>query len=135
MAKEHPCLYVGRDKRPWNKGLLIGQKKPLEPKHVWSIRVRLEIGRSWRDLVIFNLAIDSKLRAVDDAPNIAEQIDPYLPTTGVKPVVAQRQKRSLRNCSLCKLSPRHMTSANSPVAERNYSSSRNIGPPLAPQRV
>jgi transposase len=60
-----PVRPVGRDKRPWNKGLLIGQKKPLEPKHVWSIRVRLEIGRSWRDLVIFNLAIDSKLRASD----------------------------------------------------------------------
>jgi integrase len=45
--------------------LLIGQKNPLEPKHVWSIRVRLEISRSWRDLVIFNLAIDSKLRACD----------------------------------------------------------------------
>ena len=56
---------AGRDQRPWNKGLLIGQKKPLEPKHVWSIRVRLEIARSWRDLVIFNLAIDSKLRACD----------------------------------------------------------------------
>jgi hypothetical protein len=56
---------VGRDRRPWNKGLLIGQKKPLEPKHVWSIRVRLEIARSWHDLVIFNLAIDSKLRACD----------------------------------------------------------------------
>jgi integrase len=56
---------VGRDQRPWNKGLLVGQKKPLEPKHVWSIRVRLEITRSWRDLVIFNLAIDGKLRASD----------------------------------------------------------------------
>jgi integrase len=56
---------VGRGQRPWNKGLLIGQKKPLEPKHVWSIRVRLEIARSRRDLVIFNLAIDSKLRACD----------------------------------------------------------------------
>jgi integrase len=56
---------IGRNQRPWNKGLLIGQKKPLEPKHVWSIRVRLEIARSRRDLVIFNLAIDSKLRACD----------------------------------------------------------------------
>src|ERR1700674_663583 len=56
---------LGRDQRPWNKGLLIGQKKPLEPKHVWSIRVRLEIARSWRNLVIFNLAIDSELRACD----------------------------------------------------------------------
>ena len=56
---------VDRGQRPWNKGLLIGQKKPLEPKHVWSIRVRLEIARSRRDLAIFNLAIDSKLRACD----------------------------------------------------------------------
>jgi len=56
---------IDRGPRPWNKGLLVGQKKPLEPKHVWSIRVRLEIARSRRDLVIFNLAIDSKLRACD----------------------------------------------------------------------
>jgi hypothetical protein len=56
---------VNRGRRPWNKGLLIGQKKPLEPKYVWSIRVRLEIARSRRDLAIFNLAIDSKLRACD----------------------------------------------------------------------
>jgi hypothetical protein len=47
---------VGRDQRPWNKGLLIGQKKPLEPKHVWSIRVRREIAQSWRDLVIATTA-------------------------------------------------------------------------------
>ncbi len=51
--------------QPWNKGALVGQKKPLEPKHVWSIRVRLEIAGSKRDLAIFNLAIDSKLRACD----------------------------------------------------------------------
>jgi hypothetical protein len=56
---------VGRDQRPWDKGLLIGQEKPLEPEHIWSIRIRPEITRSWRDLVIFNLAIDSKLRACD----------------------------------------------------------------------
>jgi len=60
-----PVHPIDRGQRPWNKGLLIGQKRPLEPKHVWSIRVRLEIVRSWRDLVIFNLAIDSKLRACD----------------------------------------------------------------------
>jgi hypothetical protein len=60
-----PARSVDRGQRPWNKGLLIGQKKPLEPKHVWSIRVRLEIARSRRDLAIFNLAIDSKLRACD----------------------------------------------------------------------
>ena len=61
---------VDRGQQPWNKELLIGQKKPLEPKHVWSIRVRLEIARSRRDLAIFNLAIDSKLRACDLGPVI-----------------------------------------------------------------
>ena len=61
-----PVRFVGRDHpRPWNKGLLVGQKRPLQPKHVWSIRVRLEIARMWRDLALFNLAIDSKLRACD----------------------------------------------------------------------
>lgn len=60
-----PARPVGRGRQPWNKGLLVGQKKPLEPKHVWSIRVRLEITRSKRDLAIFNLAIDSKLRGCD----------------------------------------------------------------------
>jgi hypothetical protein len=57
---------VGKDlPRPWNKGLIGGQKKPLQPKHVWSIRVRLELSSKWRDLALFNLAIDSKLCACD----------------------------------------------------------------------
>ncbi|MND01296.1 hypothetical protein D3C83_202390 [compost metagenome] len=46
-------------KRPWNKGLLVGQKRPLMPKHVWSIRVRLEMSGRARDLALFNLGIDS----------------------------------------------------------------------------
>jgi hypothetical protein len=50
--------------------LLVGQKKPLEPKHVWSIRVRLELAGSKRDLALFNLAIDSKLRACDLDPRV-----------------------------------------------------------------
>lgn len=49
----------------WNKGLLMGQKRPLLPRQVWSIRVRLEMLASPRDLALFNLAIDSKLRACD----------------------------------------------------------------------
>ncbi|MFY0312773.1 tyrosine-type recombinase/integrase [Leisingera sp. D0M16] len=49
----------------WNKGRVVGQKRPLQPKHVWAIRVRLEIARNHRDLALFNLAIDSKLRGCD----------------------------------------------------------------------
>jgi len=50
---------------PWNRGQLIGQKRPLRPKDVWSIRARLEIDERARDPALFNLAIDSKLRASD----------------------------------------------------------------------
>jgi hypothetical protein len=51
--------------RPWNKGQLVGQKRPLLPREVWSIRVRLEMSAPLRDVALFNLAIDSKLRACD----------------------------------------------------------------------
>lgn len=51
--------------KPWNKGRLLGQKRPLRPKDVWGIRVRLQVGGLERDLALFNLAIDSKLRACD----------------------------------------------------------------------
>src|SRR5277367_1225407 len=50
---------------PWNKGRLVGQKRPLRPKEVWAIRVRLQIKHQRRDLAMFNLAIDSKLRGCD----------------------------------------------------------------------
>lgn len=61
-----PNLPAIRAPRPaWNKGRIIGQKKPLKPKHVWAIRVRLELAENHRDLALFNLAIDSKLRGCD----------------------------------------------------------------------
>ena len=50
---------------PWNKGKLTGAKPPLGPKHVWSIRTKLQIEGRTRDLAMFNLAIDSKLRGCD----------------------------------------------------------------------
>jgi len=50
---------------PWNKGKLIGQKPPLKPKEIWAIRIHLQNGRRIRDLAMFNLAIDSKLRGCD----------------------------------------------------------------------
>ncbi|MBO6895455.1 MAG: tyrosine-type recombinase/integrase [Roseibium sp.] len=52
-------------RKTWNKGRLVGQKRPLLPKHVWAIRVRLELAGAVRDLALFNLAIDSKLRGCD----------------------------------------------------------------------
>lgn len=52
-------------KTPWNKGKLIGQKAPLTQQQVWTIRMKLEAVGSPRNLALFNLAIDSKLRACD----------------------------------------------------------------------
>jgi integrase len=52
-------------REPWNKGKLVGQKAPLKLKEIWAIRVRLQLANRCRELALFNLAIDSKLRACD----------------------------------------------------------------------
>src|ERR1700738_4948326 len=61
---------------PWNKGKLIGAKPPLLARHVWSIRTKLQIERRTRDLAMFNLAIDSKLRGCDVIAIRVEDIAP-----------------------------------------------------------
>ena len=53
------------ERGPWNKGKLTGATPPLRPKHVWSIRTKLQMEGRTRDLAMFNLAIDSKLRGCD----------------------------------------------------------------------
>jgi integrase len=64
MAMENP-ISLPRHRGPWNKGRLIGQKRPLKPKDVWTIRVGLQLEGRKRDLAMFNLAVDSKLRGCD----------------------------------------------------------------------
>ena len=61
---------------PWNKDKLIGARPPLRPKHVWSIRTRLLVEGRTRDLAMFNLAIDSKLRGCDVTALRVEDIAP-----------------------------------------------------------
>jgi hypothetical protein len=53
------------DRLPWNKGKIVGQKPPLTLKQIWAIRIRLQMDRRLRDLALFNLPIDSKLRRCD----------------------------------------------------------------------
>ena len=50
---------------PWNKGKIAGQKTPLKLREIWAIRIRLQLNNCLRNLALFNLAIDSKLRACD----------------------------------------------------------------------
>ena len=61
---------------PWNKGKLTGAKPPLRPKHVWSIRTKLQVAGRIRDLAMFNLAIDSKLRGCDVVALKVEDVAP-----------------------------------------------------------
>jgi len=56
---------VGGRAAPWNKGKLLGQKPPLKLKEIWAIRIRLQLEHRARELALFNLAIDSKLRGCD----------------------------------------------------------------------
>jgi len=52
-------------KVPWNKGKIVGQKAPLKLKDIWAIRIRLQLGHRVRELALFDLGLDSKLRACD----------------------------------------------------------------------
>jgi len=69
---KHPDIVT---RRPWNKGKLIGAK-PLRPKHVWSIRTRLQLEGRKRDLALFDLAIDSKLRGCEVVSIRVEDVAP-----------------------------------------------------------
>ena len=60
-----PKLNEAKPFLPWNKGRLVGQKAPLKLKEIWAIRIRLQLSEKVRDLALFNLAIDSKLRGCD----------------------------------------------------------------------
>jgi integrase len=59
------AISVSSRRVPWNKGKLVGQKPPLKQREIWSIRVRLQLRKNVRELALFNLAIDSKLRSCD----------------------------------------------------------------------
>ena len=75
--KDQRDLFDPRPNRqPWNKGKLIGAKPPLRPKHVWTIRTKLQVEGRKRDLALFNLAIDSKLRGCDVVSIKVEDIAP-----------------------------------------------------------
>ena len=78
---------------PWNRGKLIGPKPPLRPSHVWSIRTKLQIEGKLRDLALFNLAIDSKLRGCDV---VAMRVDDVAPNGYPVDRATVRQKKTGR---------------------------------------
>ena len=78
---------------PLNKGKLVGAKPPLRASHVWSIRTKLHIEKRTRDLALFNLAIDSKLRGCDV---VAVRVDDVAPNGYTLDRATVRQKKTGR---------------------------------------
>ena len=62
---EQPITERRAHREPWNKDKFVGQKAPLRPKEICAIRIRLQLGARTRELALFNLAVDSKLRSCD----------------------------------------------------------------------
>ncbi len=85
-----PTDISGRRREPWNKDKLIGAKPPLRPKHVWSIRSKLQAEGRVRDLALFNLAIDSKLRGCDVVSLRVEDVAPRVSQRPVRRRVSRR---------------------------------------------
>ena len=80
---------------PWNKGKLIGAKPPLRPSHVWSIRTKLQMEGLKRDLALFNLAIDSKLRGCDV---VVIRVDDVAPNGYALDRATVRQSKTAGRC-------------------------------------
>lgn len=78
---------------PWNKGKIVGAKPPLRPKHVWSIRTKLQVEGRLRDLALFNVAIDSKLRGCDV---VALKVDDIAPNGHAADRANVRQRKTGR---------------------------------------
>src|SRR5271166_5394228 len=78
---------------PWNKGKLVGPKPPLRPSQVWAIRTRLQMENRTRDLALFNLAIDSKLRGCDV---VAIRVEDVAPSVYALDRATIRQKKTGR---------------------------------------
>jgi len=76
MQDNANTVLPARKHTPWNKGKLTGAKPPLRQKHVWAIRTKLQIEKRTRDLALFNLAIDSKLRGCDVVALKVEDVAP-----------------------------------------------------------
>jgi integrase len=93
MEQEHASSVVKQVRVPWNKGKLVGAKPPLRPSHVWSIRTKLQIEGKKRDLALFNLAIDSKLRGCDV---VAVRVDDVAPSGYSMDRATIRQKKTGR---------------------------------------
>ncbi|MEN0036715.1 MAG: tyrosine-type recombinase/integrase [Cellvibrio sp.] len=112
---------------PWNRGRLIGQKPPLKLQEVWSIRIRLEIAKKDRDLALFNLAIDSKLRSCDLVKLKVIDVAHGNSILSRAMVIQQKTKRPVQ----FEITPQTQKSVSSWIARKKLTSQNYIFPSRA----
>ena len=101
--------HAGYRRGPWNKGKIVGQKAPFKLKEIWAVRVRLQMQQRLRELALFNLGIDSKLRACDLVSLRVRDVchgDRVAPTErALRASYSRRGSRSLTKtcCIMCSL--------------------------------
>jgi integrase len=112
---------------PWNRGKLIGPKPPLKVKEIWAIRVTLQVARQTRDLALFNLALDSKLRACD---LVGLRVDDVAPSGRVRARAAVIQRKTGRPVQF-------EITDQTREADEHWIQARGlrIGEPLFPSRI
>jgi hypothetical protein len=118
---------------PWNKGKLTAAKPPLRPKHVCSIRTKLQIGGRARDLAMFNLAIDSKLRGCDVVAIRVEDVAAGRYTADRAMVRQKKTDRPVR-FELSKPAGRSMTvhRQTAPASSQAVATLTDDNPPICP---
>ena len=126
MSEYQESFKLQAKREPWNKGKLIGTKPPLRPKYVWAIRTKLQLEKRIRDLALFNLAIDSKLRGCDV---VAVRVDDVAPRGYAIDRAIVRQKKTGRPVKF-ELTEQTRESIDAYLAE----SKREIGQCLFPGR-
>ena len=111
-------------RQPWNKGKLVGQKAPLTQQQIWSIRMRLESAGNLRNLALFNLAIDSKLRACDLLSLKVSDIANGLTVQSRGKIIQQKTGRPVR----FELTKRTRESVRAWIEVRNLSAAGHLFP-------
>src|SRR5262245_62080752 len=119
-------------REPWNRGKLIGAKPPLRLKHVWSIRTKLQISGRTRDLAMFNLAIDSKLRGCDVVALKVEDVAPRGYAIDRATVRQKKTGQPVRFELTGTLARRSMTIFGGPAGSPGSSSSQAGAGPIGP---
>jgi hypothetical protein len=103
------CEADSRVTQPWNKGKITPAKPPLSPKHVWAVRTRLQLLKRLRDLALFNLAIDSKLRGCDLVSLKIADVAPMVMRSIETPLDNAKQERRFASRSRSKPAKRSTT--------------------------